>query len=368
MKLLRKYVFGEMLQPFMLSLVLFTFIFIVGNLVKLADLLLNKGVAFTDIMVVVFLLMPKLFGIVLPTSLLMAILLTVGSLAQNNEIIAIRAGGISVGRVFLPIVLFAFLMSVVALILNDQVLPRAAHAYRTTIKEILIKRPLAYLEAGRLIKDFQDYIIFAQKIENNQMQGITIYQPQEGRPTRTIVAERGEIIADPLAKSLTLKLYNGSSDEPNEEDPKVLYKMDFKTFELPPIQLGGDIRNGTKKIKDMTLDELLLHMRELKRGTSPPNHKQLTLFKTELHHKIAFSFSTFFFALVGIPLALITRRGEVIISFLMAMGVITIYYVLLVWASTLSKQGTMSPLLVMWIPNLVVLLCAAGLFSKIRRD
>ena len=82
MKILRTYVLRELLTPFLISLLFFTFVFFVGNLFKLADLLINKVVSLWDLLKILILLMPSLLGYVIPTSALAAILLVFGSFAQ----------------------------------------------------------------------------------------------------------------------------------------------------------------------------------------------------------------------------------------------------------------------------------------------
>ncbi len=364
MKILQRYVLRELVFPFAISLILFTFIFIVGNLVKLADLLVNKGVSIFDILYILMLLTPKLFGFILPTSLLTAVLLTFGALAQHNEIIAIKACGVNVWKIMAPIVALGFLVSLIALITNDQIQSKASFAYRRAVKNILIKKPMAYLEAGRLIKEFREYIILVQKIEGNRLEGVTIYQPQTNKPTRTIIAERGEIISSPNDKTLVLKLYNGSSDEPNPDDPNVFYKLDFKSFELPPINLGTDEAPMNKKIKDMTLDEIMVKIRQNSKKTKEDG-EALNALRSEFHKKISFSFASFVFTLIGLPLAIITRRGETVISFCLAMGVVTFYYILFVWTSTLGTYGVMPPGILLWLPNIFLIGIGVHLIKRV---
>ncbi len=364
MRLLPRYTLRELATPFAISLVLFTFIFIVGNLVKMADLLINKGVSIIDILKILILLTPKLFGFILPTSVLTAILLTFGSFAQHNEIIAMKSCGINLWKIMTPVITLGFLISLIALILNDQIQSKASFAYRQAVKEILIKKPVAYLEAGRLIKDFRNYIILVQKIDGNHLEGITIYQPQNDKPTRTIIAEKGEIISSANDKTLILRLYNGSSDEPNPDDPNVFYKLDFKTFELPPINLGPDEEPANKKIKDMTLDEIMVRIRQNARKTHD-DFDALNSLRSEFHKKISFSFASFVFTLIGLPLAIITHRGEAVVSFCLAMGIVSVYYILFVWANTLGSRGFLHPGITLWLPNLLLLGIGIFLLRKV---
>lgn len=366
MRILRRYVLKELLAPFLISLLFFSFVFFVGNLFKLADLLVNKGVGLGDLLKILVLLMPSLLSYIIPTSALTAILLVFGGFAQNNEITAMKASGINLLHLMLPVILTCFLLSLGSLFLDDQIQGRASFAYRQAAKDLLLRRPLAYLEAGKFVKDFQDYIILTQRIEGNRLYGITIYQPQgEGKPTRTVIAESGEIISSPDEKTLTLKLYNGASDEPNPDDPSVFYKLNFKTFELPAIHLGkGDPKNKIgKKTRELRVDEILYQLqRDPEVRMHPARRREL---EAEFHKKIAFSMATFVFALVGLPLAVITRRGEAVVSFSITMGVVAFYYVLFVWGRAMAVEGKLAPVLCLWFPNIFMAGCGAALMKRV---
>ena len=353
--ILRWYVLKELLTPFLISILFFTAVFLVGNLVKLADLLVNKGVYLGDILKLLALLVPSLLNYIVPTSALAAILLVFGSLAQNNEITAIKASGINLFSVILPVLLVSFLGSLIMLFLSDQIGSDAEFASRRLVKEIIFKRPAAYLEAGKFIKDFQDYIVLTQRVEGNRLYGITIYQPQEqGKSTRTIMAERGEIVTSKDDKTLRIKLYDGTSDEPNPDDPSMFYKLDFKTFELPPIHLGKEeLHKIKKKVREMRLDEILSALgRDPNLKNNAEAHRE---YEAALHKKIAFAFALFVFSLIGLPTAIITRHGEAVISFTLAIAIVALYYVLFVWGWTLSLQGSLPPLFAMWLPNFFIM-------------
>ena len=366
MKILRKYILRELVRPFLISLLFFTFVFMVGNLVKLADLLVNKGVGLWDILKILIFLVPGLLSFVVPTSVLASVLLVFGGMAQNNEINAIKGSGIHLLSVVLPVLLVTFLMSIGLLFLSDQVESEAQFAYRRAAKDLLLKRPMAYLEAGKFIKDFQDYIILAQRIEGNKLYEITIYQPQEqGRATRTIMAEWGEIISSLDEKTLTIRLFNGTSDEPNPDDPSAFYKLNFKRFELPAIYLGkGNPKTRIeKKVREMRLDEIIYSLRHNPAVKKDPQTRRE--YETALQKKISFSFAPFVFTLVGLPLAIISRRGEATVSFALAMGVVAIYYVLFVWGKAMTLESHFPPLLMMWLPNFFMVVSGALLMKKV---
>jgi len=111
---------------------------------------------------------------------------------------------------------------------------------------------------------FKNFIIFIYEIDKNKLKGIRIYQPQEGKPTRTIVAQKGELISIPEKSVIKLKLIQGTSDEPDPKDPAKLYKLNFKTYDLP-LNIQGMRTPETlgKKPKDMSIKELRDEIDEL---------------------------------------------------------------------------------------------------------
>jgi len=381
LKILRLYCLRELVAPFLLALALFTFIFLVGNLVKLADLLVNKGVSIFDIIRILALLLPQVLVFVLPTGSLASVLLVFGGFAQSNEITAMKANGVNILRVMLPVMLVAFLLSLIALFFVDQIEPWTHHLLRNAVNDLMVKKPEAYIESGRFVKDFKGYIIRVQKVEKSRLEGVTIFEPQEGRPTRTIMAEWGEVTSSPDDKTLGLKLYNGISDEPNPDDPSVIYKMHFDTFVLPSMSLSDSPQQrAKKKIKDMSLNELLLILQNMKeyresleirhwdKGDIERDIRSLTLeAKAEIQRKISFAFATFSFIMIGLPLAVITRRGEAVISFALSMLIVAIYYILSIWAKTMAVNGIVPAVIALWFPNVLVTAIAIFFMMKIIR-
>ncbi len=383
MKILRLHCLRELVTPFVLALSLFTFIFMVGNLVKIADLLVNKGVGILDILKLIALLIPQMVVFVLPTGALSAVILVFGGFAQHNEITAMKASGIHVLRVMIPVMMIGLLLSLVALFFMDQVQPRFNFLYRKIANELILKKPEAYIESGRFIKDFKGYVMRVQKVEGKRLEGVTIFQPQEGGgPTRTIMAEWGEIISTPGEQTLGLKLYNGVSDEPSPSNPAVLYKLNFDTFFLPAMNLtDAPPKKMKKKYKDQSINELILILRNMKKYREELEirdwMKQDEIerevrdlkreVKAEIQRKISFAFATFSFVMVGLPLAIVTRRGEAVISFSLSLGVVAIYYVLSIWGKTLAVNGILPAVISLWLPNLIVVGVAAFLMAKVVR-
>ena len=357
MRILRNYFLKEFLGPLFLVLGVVTFVMILGNLIKIADLIINKGVAITSVLKLFLLMIPSLLTYTMPISVLTAVLLSLGRLSRDNEIVAIKATGISLFRLILPLLIVGLILSLTLVVFNDKVVPYAHYTARKALVEVGVKNPTAALEPGVFIDSFEGCVLFIYGIEQNKLYNVRIYQPQgEDKPTRTIVAKRGEFIAVPEKNAIKLKLIDGTSDEPDPENPSNFYKLNFKTYFMTlNLAKMQDKDKIAKKAKDMTIKELTQEIERVKRERIDP-----TPLLTEINKKIALAFSCFVFMLLGIPLAIISRRREKSINLGIAFVTIGIYYLLFLGAEALSLEHILTPNIAIWLPNLII-----GLFGGI---
>lgn len=357
MRILRNYLLKEFTGPLILALGVLTFVMLLGNLIKIAEMVITKGVDIYSVSKLFIFMIPYLLTYTLPIAALTAILISLGRLASDNEIVAIRACGINAFTLILPLLIVGLILSLVLVLFNDRVIPYAHYATRKTLLEVGIKNPAAALEPGVFINSFERYILFIYKIEDNKLYNIRIYEPQEGKPTRTIVAKKGEFIIVPEKKSIKLKLIDGTADEPDPENLTNFYKLNFRTYfinmNLAQAQSSKEIG---KKPKDMTIQELNKEITKLKKEGVDP-----VPLVAEIHKKIALAFSCFVFILLGSSLAIITRRREKTINFGITFIIVSIYYLLLIGAEALTLEGYLTPDFAMWLPNYI--LGAFGLFS-----
>ena len=351
MKILRKYIIKEIIVMFLFSLAIFTFTLVIGNIIRLAELVINRGVDIKLVSRLFLYLIPFLLSYTIPMSILTGVLLVFGRLSGDNEIIAIRASGINIYRLSVPLLMVGLLFSLFSIVLADKIIPQMHFESRKIIKNIGVKTPAAYLEPGTFIKSFKGYIIFIYEIDKNKLKGVRIYQPQKDRSTRTIIAEKGEFVTLENQNAVKLKLTNGTSDEPNPKNPVNFYKLNFKTYYLT---LNVDESTAPsdyteKKPKEMNFQEIKNEVKRLGQY-----HVDTPALVTEFHRKISVSFASLVFVIIGIPLGIFTRRGEKTIQFAIALGVIVVYYLLMAVSMALSLKGIGNPAYWMYLPNIII--------------
>ncbi|MBF0385434.1 MAG: LptF/LptG family permease [Candidatus Omnitrophica bacterium] len=352
MKIIRAYILREILIPFFLSLFVLTCVFLLGNLIQLANLVVNKGVSLNVVGKVFLLYVPVLIGYTLPLACLTSVILTFSRFSADNEILALRANGIHLFRLLSPLLLLGIIISFASVLLNDRIIPYAHHEQRTLLKNLGVSNPAAMLEAGIFIKSFDNRRLFIHKIEGNRLYNVTVFEPQPNGPTRTIIAKRGEFTPVPGTSQIKLKLMDGTSDEPDLKEGGTFYKLNFDQFFLT-LDFSKKQEKIEKKPKSMTLRELRAESDELDKlfiDSAP--------LKTEYHRKISWSFASLFFIILGFPLAVITHRRERSVNFVLAIVCAVIYYVVSIGCEALSIKSVLPPAFLMWIPNLLAFITA----------
>jgi len=365
MKILRSYILKETLKAFALAMLILTFVLMVGNIVKIADSIINKGVQLIYVLKLFLFLMPYMLSYTIPMAILTATLLVFGRLSSDNEIVAMKASGISLFKIAFPVLMLGLLLSLASFHINDKLVPKARFATRKTIRDIGIRRPTAFLEAGTFIKDFKGYIIFIYEIKGNKFKNIRIYQPREEKSTRTIVANEGEFIPIPEKNMLKLKLINGTTEEPIPNDPLNFYKLDFKTYymTLNVEEPKKTSKNLKKKTKDMTFSELRKEIKDMQ----AKGIRDITPILIRINRKIAMAFSSLAFILIGLPLAVKTKRSEKSIGFGISLAILMVYWLILASGNILAIKKVLDPWFAMWLPNIIFIILGVFLLHKVGK-
>ncbi len=362
MKILQRYVLKELLLPCLLCFTVLCFIFMAANLVKMADMIIGRGVPFVQTLYILALVLPTAVSWAAPMSLLTGVLIVFGSFSQHNEFRAMKASGVHPLKFMMPPLLLGLALSMLMFVFNDQVGPAARFEFRKATKKMIMKHPMALIEPGRFVKISANILFLAKRVEGNEMKDIVAHEGVDSEnPVRTIVAESGQILMDPNTGQLEVQLFNGSISESQD---KGIQSVQFKTYKFPTMD-EDDIRNMGKKKKDMTLAELLVEITEfLTDLSSKADQKDLRGLWVTFHQRIAFSFASLVFMFIGIPIAVIVKRGEVVVSFGISMAAMGIYYILFAIAQTLASRGGLPLIISLWLPNIILIGAGMVLLRK----
>jgi lipopolysaccharide export system permease protein len=228
---LEQYVLRESILPFFLGLGLVTFLFVIDFLFDYLDLILAKGIAPLTVLELFLLALGWIFALSFPCGVLVAALMTFGRLAQDNEVTAMRALGVNLGRVLQGPLLASVVLAGLLALFNNYVLPETNHRFANLSLAIHRKRPAAKIEPGVFVNAFDNYSLLVKHIDDKtgEMRDITIYDYTQGRIPTTILAKEGTMKYIDHGATLKLDLRNGEIHEVPGEAGEGKYRLgEFK--------------------------------------------------------------------------------------------------------------------------------------------
>ena len=368
MKLIDRFVSRELLVNVTFAIAVLSLVLVVGNIFrKLLPLLVNHDVPMEYLITFIAYVLPFSLIFTIPWGLLTAILLVYGRLSADNELIALRANGVSVTRVSIPLAGIAIGCTAICLWLNVQVAPAAQERLRSTIFDLATRNPMALFGSDQVIDQFPGRRIYVGKKEGNKLENITVFEMNEkALPVKVTYARTGMLEADLANKQILMHLYGARYQERDSKDP----------FDLHKIHDGINMVEGTLPI---SLEELYekekkrpsrsaLSIEQLLEQLKSENTRERSASRTEINKRFSFPFACVAFAIIGVPLGVTAHRRETSIGFAMGLIVATTYFLFVIIGDTLRGNPHAHPELLVWFPNVLFIVLGIFLFRRLARQ
>lgn len=363
---LHRYILSQVIAPFAGGLALFTFILLIARIMKLVELVVNRGVPVGEILLLFSYILPAFLEVTVPMALLLGVILAIGRLSADSEIIAMRASGVSLYQIAAPILALSLLVFAGAFQLSLHARAWGNAALKTGIFELARTRATAGLKEQVFNDDFAGLVIYAEEIEasGTGLQRILISDQRSGADANTVLASHGQLIADQEAQTLNLRLFDGTifTDAPRRQ---TYDRTDFEVYDVL-LDIGealGDLPNREKAVNELPLAELNQRI-ETRHAADEPVVRE----RTELARRYAVPFASVIFAVLGIPLGLQPVRAVRSRGLAVSLGVILVYYLLLAGAEALAQNGRVPVVPALWTPNLVMGAAGVILFRRAARE
>ena len=272
MRILQTYILRQHLVPFLLGFGVVTFVFEMDVLFDYLDLIINRGVPALAVLQLFGLSLGFVVALSVPCAVLIATLMTFGRLSQDNEITALRAGGVHLFRAILPPLAAAGVLAVGLVLFNNYVYPDANHAFASLLVDIGRMRPTVKLQEGVFITDFPGYNLMVQSVNGitNEMRGVTIYKLNAGATATTILAKKGFLTYTPDGRTAVLELEDGEIHEiPQGAEGGVsrYHRLKFRKHTINIQGAGGmlerTVRN-TRGDREKSAAQLLVERAEVR--------------------------------------------------------------------------------------------------------
>ncbi len=349
--ILNRYIFKELIAPFAVTLVFFTFIFLMAQMLKITDLIVNYNVDLFAILKILLLSVPSFFIFVIPMSLMMAILLTFLRMSSDNEIIAMKTGGITLYRMLPPVLIFCLGGYLLTFFMSAYAAPTAGQAIRDLTFRIFSQNLDIGLKARTFNDSFKDVMLYVNDIDMKKKLLIDVFiedKRQEDHVT-TVVAPRGKLYSGPENLVYYLRLFDGRINQVRIEN-RSAHSLTFDTYDIR-LDLKKALASAdspTKRWKEMTLPELNRFI------AGAGDHWQKNNMRVRFHQIIAMPFACFALGILAIPLGIQSKFARASLGLVVGLVFFLIYYLLLSAGHVFGESGHIPAAVAMWAPTIVM--------------
>ncbi|HWY75063.1 MAG TPA: LptF/LptG family permease [Verrucomicrobiae bacterium] len=393
MKTLHSYLTRQVMASLVMTVAVFTFVLLLGNVLKeILVLLINRQATLWMVIEALGLLVPWVMAFALPMGMLTAALLIFGRFSADQELTAVRSSGVSLLALISPILGLSLVLCGVSAVVNMEIAPRCRVAYKGLIDEMKVKMAGIALTEGQWITvagtnttGATHYMIYVGRNDHNYLRDICIYGLDAGEDLRSVIfAARGVLDTATEKPVLTLEDVKETEIETNGAvhtgyaQYGAPQSIDMHRASLTPQKPG---------LFDMTFSQLQNELKDLDRRFNLPTPRgmksdALRALQTQLaeqrrdrtmpvlvqmNRQVAFSFACFGFTLVGIPLGIRAHRRETNVGVAMALGLVMIYYCFLLLGGALQFHPNLAPHLILWMPNFIFQSAGAVMLWRANR-
>jgi len=258
-----RYLLRQHCAPLGFALAALTSLMLLNQIAKQFGSLVGKGLPWSVIIEVFVLSIPFIVAVTLPMAVLVAVLHVFTRLAGDNEITALQASGVSVGRVITPVLGGAAVVALLSFLWNDQVLPRSNHRLRTLQVDIQRKKPSFTLKE-QVINEVVpgQFFLRAARIDpnSNKLKDVTIYDLGDAERRRIISADSGRMAYTPGGRDLYLTLQDGDIQAVNRTDPTQVDRTFFRINRMRVAGIGNTLErtehDSYKSDREMSICEM----------------------------------------------------------------------------------------------------------------
>ncbi|MCK4461765.1 MAG: LptF/LptG family permease [candidate division Zixibacteria bacterium] len=422
MKILTRYILREHIGPFLFAFLTITFLLIIDLVPKIIDHIIDKDLDVAVVFEIIGLNLAWMLALSIPMSVLVATLMAFGRLTSDFEITAIKASGVNLLRVLIPLLIAGALLMVGMIEFNDRVLPDLNKRSRLLWADISAMRPTLVFRSGVFITDIPGYLVLLDKIDHStsRVESVNITDTRDQTKPQIIVAEYGYLEMTDGGRNMRFTLYSGEVHSLDTRDPNNYRRVSFEKYvknvsdvkselvrtdtefrsdremsisdmqdrvvkahltvdpfrqriaaalEVRASQLFSDslVVGKTGSITDSAAfsqvrQDAATLLRQVERGYQQLKSQQkiVNKYSIEIYKKYSIPAASLAFVLLGAPLGILTRRGGMGVAIAISIVLFTIYWAFLIGGEDLADRGLMSPFWAMWIAN--ILMGALGLY------
>lgn len=359
-----RYLLLEVLGPFIIGLVIFTFVLLMFQILKLTELIVSYGVGLGDVGRLLLYILPPFFVFTVPMSFLLAVLMAISRMSSDSEITALKAGGISLWQLYPPVLALSLIASLACAFLALVGDPWGKQGFRNMLLELGREKATIGVVEHVFNDSFKDMTLYVHHVvpEQDLLEGIFLADERAAGEPLVVTAGRGKLGQSPREATLALDLYDGAIHRLDPQDKTIYETVRFKQYRLE-VDLAAAM--GQDQLKrtylEMTLPELRDHIAELRTKNDDYAMRRAWV---EYHRRFAFPFACVVFGLIALPLGVSPPRSGRSRGFSTSIVVLCAFYLLFRAGENLGWKGVLHPLIAMWTPLIVGVALGLYLLKK----
>jgi LPS export ABC transporter permease LptG/LPS export ABC transporter permease LptF len=355
-RILTRYILGEILSHALIGCALFTFILFMPRLPQILEMVVRNSSSFSSVFEVFLFTLPNLFWVTIPMSVLVGILLGLSRLAADSEIIAMRASGLGIGYFVRVASIVAVAGALLGTVNSLWIAPRANQAILDMQQSLAASQASYQIQPRVFYEDFHNAVLYVQDVRSGtgaaNWKQIFMADVSDLASPKITTAESATVVND-SALELMMRLRNGQQHEGVPGHPDQYNVSTFTTTDLPlTLSPQSDVHLGRMDTAVYAIPTSAL----IERIRQPDNKRYLI----ELNNRFAYPAACLVLMLVGVPLGVMSRRGGKSSGFVFTLLLVIIYYVLSYTGVALARQDKLPPTLAVWFAN--ILFTVAGSF------
>ena len=347
-----RYLLKDMLAPFGINMLVFTFLFLMTQMVEITNWIVNYSLDFLDVLTMIFFTLPWFLMFIIPMSVMMAILLTFLRLSSDNEIVALKSCGLSIYRLLPPVLLFAALGSLLTGFITLYAVPHS----RAHMEEMALRMAASNVDIGLKERTFNTafnkVMLYVSKIDtqNKKLLDIFIEDNRQADVVSTVVAPEGRLFSEPENFTFHLLLSNGTIHQTNlKERSATSIQFDTYKISLDLSKEMDDLENREKHREEMSIAELRQYVKE-----SAEKDEDYYKARIVLQRRFSIPVACLTMGLLAFPLGMQSKTAKRSFGLILCLFFFLLYYVLLTAGYAFGEDGTLAPEIGMWLPNVTM--------------
>lgn len=320
------------------------------------ELFLGLDFSFADIALLFFFMVPTFLIMVLPISCMVSVFLTFLRMSTDRELVALKAGGVSVYQMLRSPALFSFLCMLLTLFISLHGIAWGTNSFRSTILHIANTRAKVVVQPGVFNRDIFGLTLFARQVdpESGKLRQVIFEDnTQDEKSSITVLAPEGDIVTDNERGALVFHLKNGRIYRVDGENVSIMDFEDY-TVGLDISSLFSSVDLGDIRPKDMAWKELVAMDRE----KSAPDGRYQRRVEVELQKRWSLPVACLVLGTFALPLACAFEGVRRQLGMVLALGLFLLYYSVFSIGLATGESGALPPVVGLWLANVLFALAA----------